>query len=322
MKIGIVGSGFMGSTHIEGYKNCGISEFCVCDTNLENAKKLADQYGGKAYADFDEMLSCENLDAVSICVPTPLHNPLAIKALEKGVAVLCEKPFASSSELAEEIVNKSKETGTPLMVAHVLRFMKPYYFLKKCVSDGRFGKLLSLSMKRNSTAPLWGAGNWLMNVEKSGGAVIDMHTHETDIAVFLFGKPKSVTTTGSFLHCSTLYGYDNVCVDAQSSWRKPKLYPFTSGYDANFENATVLFDGEKVVIYTDDRVITDALEKEVCPEYINSTDAYENEIRYFLSELENGKFDYCPISESLITIKTGYAELESVKTKNTVEIDF
>ncbi|MBE6786945.1 MAG: Gfo/Idh/MocA family oxidoreductase [Ruminococcaceae bacterium] len=322
MKIGIVGSGFMGRTHIEGYKNCGISEFCVCDTNLENAKKLADQYGGKAYADFDEMLNCENLDAVSICVPTPFHNPIAIKALEKGVAVLCEKPFASSSQAAEEIVNKSKETGTPLMVAHVLRFMKPYYFLKKIVEEKRFGELLCIDMKRHSTAPLWGAGNWLMDAKKSGGAIVDMHTHETDIAISLFGKPKYVTTVGSYMQCSSVYGYDNVGVSIVTSWRKPKLYPFTSGYDANFENASVIFDGEKVVIYTDDEVITDALEKEVCPEYINGADPYENEIRYFLNGIKTGDFSYCNPDDSLLTIKTIYAGLESMESKQPVNVDF
>lgn len=322
MKIGIVGSGYMGQTHIEAYKNCGVKELYVCDTNLENAQKLAQKYGGKAYGDFNQMLDEVKPDAVSICVPTPLHNPLSIAALEKGVAVLCEKPFASSSEEAEEIVNKAKQTGTPLMVAHVLRFMKPYYYLKKCVEDGRFGKLLSLSMKRNSTAPLWSAGNWLMNIEKSGGAVIDMHTHETDMTVFLFGKPKSVTTVGSYLHCSTVYEYEEVGVDAQSSWRKPKTYPFTSGYDANFEEATVLFDGENVVVYKCEQIIKDALENEGCPDYINNADPYQNEICYFLSNLKSNKFDYCSIEESLITIKTGYAELESIKTKKTVEIDF
>ncbi len=321
MKIGIVGSGFMGQTHIEGYKNCGIKDFCVCDTNLENAQKLAEKYNGKAYADFDQMLENEKLDAVSICVPTPLHNPLAIKALEKGIAVLCEKPFASSNEEAEEIVNKSKETGTPLMVAHVLRFWKPYYLLKKAIEDGRYGKILALSMKRHSTAPLWGAGNWLMDAKKSGGAVIDMHTHETDIAVFLFGKPKFVTTVGDYMQCSTVFGYDNVGVDAQSSWRKPKEYPFTSGFDANFEDATIVFDGQNVVVYTD-KVITDIIEKESFPEYLSSDNIYQNEIFYFLQNLEKGEFPYCPIEESLTTIKLGYAERESVETKKCVEIDF
>ncbi len=321
MKIGIVGSGFMGRTHIEGYKNCGVKDFYVCDTNFENAKKLADQYDGVAYDDFNKMIEEVELDAVSICVPTPLHNPLAIAALEKGIAVLCEKPFASSNEAAQEIADKAKETGTPLMVAHVLRFWKPYYFLKKTIDDGRFGKILSLSMKRHSTAPLWGAGNWLMDAEKSGGAVIDMHTHETDIAVFLFGKPKFVTTVGSYMQCSTVFGYDQVGVDAQSSWRKPKAYPFTSGFDANFEEATVTFDGEKVLVYKDE-VITDAIEKEEFPEYLNSSDIYQNEICYFLQNIEKGEFPYCPIEESLITIKTGYAERESVKNNKTVMINF
>lgn len=322
MKIGIVGSGFMGRTHIEGYKNCGITDFCVCDTNLENAEKLAEQYGAKAFDDFDKMLAQAKPDAVSICVPTPFHKPFACKALENGVAVLCEKPFASSSEEAEEIVNTSKRTGTPLMVAHVLRFMKPYYFLKKIVEEKRFGELLCLDMKRHSTAPLWGAGNWLMNAKISGGAIVDMHTHETDIAICLFGKPNYVTTVGSYMQCSTVYGYENVGVSVVTSWRKPKMFPFTSGYDANFENASVVFDGEKVVIYTDDETITDALEKEVCPEYINGADPYENEIRYFLNGIKTGDFSYCHHDDSLLVIKTIYAGLESMENKKPVDINF
>lgn len=320
MKVGIVGSGFMGKTHIDAYKKCGIDNLFVCDTNIENAKKLANEFGGKAFSDFDEMLNTANLDVVSVCVPTPLHQAVTLQALEKGVAVLCEKPFAATVEAAECMLNKAKESKTPLMVAHCLRFMKPYVYLKQAVTDNRFGKLLSLNMWRHSTMPLWSAGSWLSDMEKSGGAVVDLHVHETDIAVFLLGAPKAVTTMGDYKQCATLYHYDNVAVSAQASWREAENVPFMSGYNANFENATIRFDGEKVTVFDGDKVITDALETEVLPMYIKSDNPYENEICYFVSNVKSGNFEFCPVNESLVSTKTVYSELESVKLKKTVEV--
>lgn len=320
MNVGIVGAGFMGKTHIEAYKSCGIENLFVCDSNLCNAEKLAKEYGAKPFGDFEEMLERANLDAVSICVPTPLHEPLAMKALEKGVAVLCEKPFAATVEAADKLAEKANEMKTPLMVAHCLRFMKPYVYLKQAISDSRFGKLLSLNMHRHSTMPLWSAGSWLADMEKSGGAVIDLHIHETDMAVFLFGTPKAVTTAGDYKQCTTIYRYDGVVVSAQASWRKIENFPFTSGYDANFENATVSFDGSKVTVFDGKDIEGKALEKEIYPEYIKSENAYENEIRYFIANLKTGRFDYCPATESVMSTKTAYAELQSVKSGKTIEI--
>ena len=96
--------------------------------------------------------------------------------------------------------------------------------------------------------------------------------------------------------------------------------PFTSGYDANFENATIRFDGEKITIYDGESAVTDALENEVFPEFIKSDNPYENEIYYFISRAKSGEFYYCPVNESVISIKTAYAELESVKHKKTIEV--
>lgn len=320
MNIGIVGSGFMGRTHIEAYKNCGITNLFVCDSNYENAKKLADEFGAKAFSDFEEMLNSTNLDAVSICVPTPLHAPLTEKALEKGVAVLCEKPFASTVEEASSMIEKSRKTGVPLMVAHCLRFHKPYVYLKQALDDGRFGKLLSINMVRHSAMPVWSAGSWLANMEKSGGATVDLHVHETDMAVFLFGTPQAVTSVGDYKQCFTIYHYDDVAVSAEGSWRNVANYPFTSGYDANFENATVRFDGEKITVFDGENVDDTVMEKEIYPDYIKSDNPYESEIRYFLSNVESGEFDYCPATESLASTKTVYAELESLLSKNKLEI--
>lgn len=322
MKAGIVGSGFMGKQHLTSLQKCGVKEFCICDSNLENAKLLAESCNGVAYADFDEMLEKEALDMVSICVPTAFHNPFAIKALEKGVAVLCEKPFAPNEQLAQEIVDKAKETGTPLMVAHCLRFFKQYIYLKQALKDGRFGKLLTLDMHRHSTMPLWSAGSWLEQVQKSGGAVLDMQIHEIDFIISMLGKPQAITAQGDHMQCLTVYHFDDIdaAVSSHTSWRPQKNFPFTATFDAQFEKASVVFDGAKVTVYDAENTITDVMENEPFADYIFSDDPYDNEMRYFLDNLKEGKFPYCEADDAVYAIKTAKASLKSLKEKKIVTL--
>ena len=322
MKAGIVGSGFMGKQHLASLQKSGVESFCICDSNLENAKILAESCNGTAYADFDEMLEKESLDMVSICVPTAFHNPFAIKALEKGVAVLCEKPFAPNGELAQEIVDKSKETGTPLMVAHCIRFHKPYIYLRNAIKDGRFGKLLTLDMHRHSTMPLWSAGSWLENAKKSGGAVLDMQIHEIDFIISVFGAPKAITAQGDYMQCLTVYHFDDFdgAVSSHTSWRPHKTFPFTSTYDANFENASIVFDGANITVYDRDNTVTNVIENETFEDYIFSDDPYDNEMRYFLDNLKSGSFEYCDPSEAVLAIKTATASLNSIQEKKVISL--
>ncbi len=322
MKIGIVGSGFMGKQHLASWQKNGVKDFCICDSNIENAKALAESCNGTAYGDFDEMLEKAGLDAVSICVPTAFHHSFAIKALEKGVAVLCEKPFAPDEKLSQEIVDKAKETGTPLMVAHCLRFSKNYIYLKKAIEDGRFGKLLALDMHRHSTMPLWSVGSWLENVQKSGGAVLDMQIHEIDFVISVFGAPTAITAQGDFMQCLTVYHFDDVsaAVSSHTSWRAPKNFPFTATFDANFEKASIVCDGANLTVYDGENAITDAIEKETFEDYIISDDPYDNEIRYFIDNLENKSFEFCDPSQAVLAIKTAKTALKSIQEKKIISL--
>lgn len=323
MKVGVVGTGFMGKTHLEALSRCGIVSPCICDANFENAKQLAEVYQGVAYADFEDMINKEKLDCVDICVPTPAHYPLVMRALEKNIPVLCEKPFAQTAEMAAEMVKKAKEKNCPLMVAHCLRFHKPYLFLKKAIEDKRFGELRYLNLYRHSTKPLWSVGSWLENYEISGGAVVDLHIHETDMVVFLLGVPSEVTTLGDYTQCSTLYHYKdkNLAVSAQSSWRSSCDFPFTSGFDAIFEKATVTLKGDEFTVITDEKTKMDMIETEKYPEYIQSNDFYENEIRYFISNVTKNDFKHCPPVESYCSTKTVLTELESMIQKKTISVE-
>ena len=323
MIAGIIGAGYIADEHLNAMLACGITDICICDKNEEQAHKLASKCNGRIYTNADEMFETSGIDFVSVCTPTSTHFPIVLKALDKKIPVLCEKPFSATLEEANQMIIKSRETNTMLMVAHCLRFGKAYAYLKNCINDGRFGKLLSLTMFRHSTEPLWSVGSWLSNCEVSGGAVVDLHIHETDMAVFLLGAPKAVTTVGGYKQCSTVYHYDipNLAVSAQSSWRPTRTYPFCGGFDANFEGATVLFKGDIFQVFTDDGELDNALAKESFPDYITDKGFYVNEMKYFIECLPLGKAANCNPNDSMTSLKVVHAELASILQNKTINID-
>ncbi|HOB20186.1 MAG TPA: Gfo/Idh/MocA family oxidoreductase, partial [Candidatus Atribacteria bacterium] len=149
LKTGLVGLGFMGRGHLdnlirltqEGYP---VRLTAVCDIDEEkfSGKTIAGnlQIGLKEYdfsqyalyTDFDEMLQKEELDCVIIALPTYLHKETTIKALKRGINVLCEKPMALSSADCEEMISTAEESGRKLMIGQCLRFWPAYEYLKHC----------------------------------------------------------------------------------------------------------------------------------------------------------------------------------------------
>lgn len=322
MKAGIIGAGFIGQEHLRAMQQCGITEICICDRNEEQARQTAALCNGTVYTNYKAMLQTENLDFVSVCTPTSSHYAMTMDALEAGVAVLCEKPFCNTAEEAATMIAKAKEKRVLLMVGHCLRFGKTYAYLKKCVEDGRFGKLRALTLFRHSTVPTWSTDDWLRNNALSGGAVVDLHIHETDMAVFLLGVPQAVTAVGGYEQCATVYHYADtpMAVSAQSSWRPVTTYPFTGGYDANFEQATILCKGDELKVYTQEGLNEGALATESFPSYITDEGFYVCEMRYFLECLSTGEAPYCPPEDSALSLKVVHAERDSLLQQKTLPI--
>ena len=124
-KSAIVGCGFIHGTHRNAYaqleKEGLVKLVALCDVRKEKLTELPSE-GLNLYTDIDEMLDKEELDMVSLCVPTYLHKELSIKCMKKGVHVLCEKPMALQYEDCVEMMEVSKETSKYLMIAHCVRF--------------------------------------------------------------------------------------------------------------------------------------------------------------------------------------------------------
>ena len=310
----VIGTGYMGATHAAILHKL-TEKLLICSADEATGRGLAERYGGCFYSDYRQMMDEGKPDFVSVCLPTFLHVEAVQAALERKIPVLCEKPFTLDAESAAKLLELSRRQETLLMVAHCLRFSKPYIFLKRCLEDGRYGALKSLRMYRNSTRPNWSVGNWFANAQRSGGVIRDLHIHDTDMAVNLLGAPKAVYTSGTEAECSTVFSYEGIAVTAEASWRNAQAFPFRAGFDAVFENACLVYEKDTLTLY-EGREQREPLNEEFFPPELSSEDMMENELGYFVGCVRTGAYPaLCDPEETVLTLQVSCAQSRSAENR-------
>ena len=300
----------MGNGHFFSHREVkGSTLAAVCDVRYDMAKeKLSNfQIDMPLYSNMEEMIGAVRPDFVDIVTPTFTHADLAVKAMEMGCDVLCEKPMSLYPEDAAKMIEASKRTGRRLMIAHVVRFMSPYVYLKSVIDSGKLGKLLRLDMKRISSIPRTSCDNWMKDFDKAGGVILDLSIHDIDFARYMFGDPVDFSGVYYTQKDETEYSavtleYDGFSVSAEGGWYKAYI-PFTCGYTAIFEGGIVVAAGDGVtengnaVELSPDMPIFDV--GAPCA----TLDGYTREIQYFVSRLESGEpFDAVSADSSLGTV--------------------
>ncbi len=263
-KVGVVGLGFMGGTHLKAYQKIeGAQIVAVCDAlrlpvdgvvaavtgnvGTDQAVRL-DMNQVKAYQDVHDFLANPEIDLVDLCVPTPDHLPLSVAALQAGKHVVCEKPLARSAAQAREIVTAADRASTYFMPAMCMRFWPGWSWLKSAVEQKTYGEVLAARFRRVSTPPGWSRSSYF-DGKASGGALLDLHIHDTDFVQYLFGRPRRVVSTGlsrfsgAIDHVVTQYDVANgAVVSAEGTWIMTEGYGFNMSYTLLFERATADFD--------------------------------------------------------------------------------
>ncbi|MGH7213375.1 MAG: Gfo/Idh/MocA family protein [Tepidisphaeraceae bacterium] len=257
-RIGIVGLGFMGKMHLETYRVIGGGAKVVAISDIDPKRAAGDLSGGwgniagaeganqieaKGTTDWRELVAMSDVDLVDICVPTPQHPEIAIAALEAGKHVVCEKPLARTSADAQRIADAARKAKGFFMPAMCMRFWPQWAYLKSAVQEKRYGKVLGATFRRVSNTP----AGWFRNGKDSGGALLDLHIHDTDFVNYVFGKPHAVFTrgyvekTGNVDHVVTQYLYDHVpLVSAEGGWAMADGFGFQMKYTVNFDSGTTL----------------------------------------------------------------------------------
>ncbi|MDE1914822.1 MAG: Gfo/Idh/MocA family oxidoreductase [Sphingomonadales bacterium] len=140
MRIAVVGAGAFGEKHLDALKNIDHVEVkVVVSVSVEEARKLADKFGIAEVSDsYEETLKRDDIDAVILTTPTPMHASQAIAAMKAGKHVEVEIPVADSWEDAQEVLRVSQETGKVCMVGHTRRFNPSHQWVKKKIEAGEF----------------------------------------------------------------------------------------------------------------------------------------------------------------------------------------
>jgi len=196
VRVGILGTGGMGKNHVNSLKQIdGVEVSVVCDLNRKIAETFCQEQelpNCKIYSDFDEMLENEMLDALYICIPPFAHNGEVVKAAGKGIHLFLEKPIALNSAVAGEMVDAIEKAGVVSQVGYQMRFRKSVQKLAAMIADGSAGRP-TLFQGRFWCRMDGGGPAWWPNKEKSGGQILEQIVHIYDLALYLFGEPRSAT---------------------------------------------------------------------------------------------------------------------------------
>src|SRR3989338_10690763 len=122
INVAVIGLGSMGKNHARVYSDIKDAELVAISDVNDEAKRIAGQFNAKYYKNYREMLENEKIDAVSVCVPTKLHKDIAIDMARKGINVLVEKPIATTTQEAKEIISAAEKNNVKLIIGHIEQF--------------------------------------------------------------------------------------------------------------------------------------------------------------------------------------------------------
>lgn len=338
LKVGIIGLGFMGKMHFRCWKNIeNVQLVAVCDVdpaklkstegiagNIAGADQPLDFSGIKLYTDAREMLRRHRLDIVSITLPTYLHMEYSVRALNSGANVFCEKPMALNPRECKRMVDAARRKRKHLQVGHCIRFWPEYEKVKSLIESGQYGAVKAATFQRLSLPPIWSWQNWLMDGEKSGGATLDLHIHDSDIVQHFFGLPKEVFSrgvrgpSGAYDHIVTnyLYGGEDKVVTAEGGWIMTEGFGFEMSFNVAFEHATLSYNNNHTPtlrIFTRDGEVTNP--------QLEEGDAYFRELRYFSKVVAGEELPAVITPEqSLDAVRMNMAEQKSAQTGKAVRL--
>ena len=179
LRAAVIGLGAMGRHHVRVLAELpDVDLVAVADVSQEQVDKISESYGIMGYSDVDTMFESQKLDMVSIVVPTSLHHETSLKAMYHGINVLCEKPIASTVELAREMIQVSRDQGVRLMIGHIERFNPAILELKKRIEQA--GDIYQIVSRRLGPFP---------DRIRDVGVVVDLASHDIDAMNFILGSP-------------------------------------------------------------------------------------------------------------------------------------
>lgn len=301
-RVALIGTGFIGEVHAGAYGKIDNAQLvAVVSTTEQKGRAFARKHGARYYPSLPDALQEEEIDCVDICTPTKLHADMTIQAAQAGLNILCEKPLALNLEDADRMIEAVRKAGVKAMAGHTIRFWPEYVAAKQIIDSGQLGAPLHAFCTRLAATPDWHKNGWGMDEKSGGGASLDLHIHDLDYLMWLFGRPKLVNAVGvridalgGIAHINTNVSFENgTSAVAEGGWAFGSSFPFTMAFRILCEKGTIewIFRAGKnienrseksalVVYWNDGRTDTHPVPEE---------DAYVLECTYFADSVDEGR---------------------------------
>jgi UDP-N-acetylglucosamine 3-dehydrogenase len=321
MRVGLVGAGFMGMTHLNAYANIPDAEVVgVADANPEAAVRGAALVGARAYSSYGEMAASEEFDAVDVCLPTSLHRDAALAAAEDGKHVILEKPIAGNLAEAEEILAAFDGSGPRLFVGHVVRYFPEYVRIKEMVGAGELGEVGVIRTSRRSPM-LEGWNDWYADRRKSGGVLVDLLIHDFDFLRWTLGEVERVyaRSTAEYNRLDfalvTLRFASGAIAHVEGHWGYPA--PFCYSIEVAGSRAMVEIDSAKASPL---ELVGGESGSGESPDAAVGRSPFEAEIGDFIRCLETGEEPRVSARDAVEALRISLSAAESAQTGRAVEV--
>jgi predicted dehydrogenase len=277
LRIGMIGYGFMGRAHSNGYNR--VKDFfdleylpvlqAVAARDADKAKAFADRWGYKRVeTDWRKLVAADDIDAVDICTPNNLHAEIAIEAAKHGKAILCEKPLSMDAAEGERMCEAVEKAGVPNIVWYNYRRIPAVTFAKQIIDSGALGRVFHYRAEFlqdwtiSADLPQGGAALWRLDAAAAGSGVTgDLLAHCIDTALWLNGGMSDVTAmTETFVKermhqltgkvekveiddaCSFLCHFKNGSLGLFESTRYARGHKALYTFEINGENMSLKWD--------------------------------------------------------------------------------
>ncbi len=299
----------MGQHHIRIYREMKDVELVgICDTDRNRAVSLAKTNNTTPYFDHNELLK-QDLDAISVVVPTTFHSKVALDVINSGIHLLVEKPIADTLENADTMINAAHDAKVKLMVGHIERFNPAVSKLKEIVDSGMLGKIVSISSRR--------VGPFNPRI-RDVGIIMDLGVHDIDVISYLYGRKinEVYTIAGKDIHsfedhASILLRCDtNLSGMVETNWLTPH----------KIRNLTAI--GLKGVAYLDYIKQTVELHDEawVRTAKVEPKEPLKNELEHFIKSVRDNTAVISNGETSRHALEVAMAAIESYEQKKAIGI--
>lgn len=310
----LVGTGFMAATHAATVARMDDASI-VAVVSRSSSASFIERFGLDATAHTDLTAAIEDCagDGVLVCTPTHTHREHIETALDREVAVFCEKPLAPSLTEATAIREAVEAAVVPFMVGHVVRFFPEYSAAKREVDSGAVGAAGVARARRLSPFPDWGSADWFADSEKSGGVFVDMAIHDFDYLRWVWGDIERVfaraTGDGPARHGTATLRFENGTVGyVEASWAAPDSRDLSTELELAGEEGVVRMDSNDIAPY---RAFTD---EGATVENPLAADGYHRELAHFLDCVESGHDTDVGIDEATAALRLSVAARRSART--------